>query len=52
MSYQSMDKIVDHLYITNWETSNNVLELKRNNIKAIFADGPVTRKSTHVSTYH
>ena len=35
MSYQSMDKIVDHLYITNWETSNNISELKRNNIKAI-----------------
>jgi hypothetical protein len=30
-----MDKIVDHLYITNWETSNNISELKRNNIKAI-----------------
>jgi len=26
--------------------------MKRNNVKAIFADGPVTRKSTHVSTYH
>jgi len=26
--------------------------MRRNNIKAIFAEGPVTRKSTHVSSYH
>ena len=26
--------------------------MKRGNIKAIFAEGPVTRKNSHVSTYH
>jgi protein-tyrosine phosphatase len=35
MSYHEMNKIIDHLYITNWETSDNPTILKRNNIKAI-----------------
>jgi hypothetical protein len=26
--------------------------MKQNNIKAIFVEGPVTRKKTHVSSYH
>jgi hypothetical protein len=26
--------------------------MKRNNVKAIFAEGPVTRNKTHISTYH
>jgi hypothetical protein len=26
--------------------------MKRNNVKAIFTEGPVTRKKTHISSYH
>ena len=33
MSYDEMNKIIDHLYITNWPTSDNPIILKRNNIK-------------------
>lgn len=35
MSYDEINKIIDHLYITNWQTSDNPKILKSNNIKAI-----------------
>ena len=30
-----MDQIIPHLYICNWQVSNNIDEIKRNNIKAV-----------------
>ena len=30
-----MNKIIDNLYISNWNKSNDITELKNNNIKAI-----------------
>lgn len=35
MSYNDITKIIDHLYISNWNTSNNLLELHKNKIKAV-----------------
>lgn len=31
----AMDEIIPHLYISNWNKSNDIYELKKNNIKAI-----------------
>jgi protein-tyrosine phosphatase len=33
--FNSINQIVPHLYISNWETSNNPTELRNNNIKAV-----------------
>jgi hypothetical protein len=35
MSYQDVDEIIKHLYISNWYSSINPVELKKHNIKAI-----------------
>lgn len=35
MSYNDITKIIDYLYISNWHTSNNILELHKNKIKAV-----------------
>ena len=35
MSYNDITKIIDNLFISNWDTSNNILELHKNKIKAV-----------------
>lgn len=44
-------QIIPHLYISNWDTSNNPVELKKNNIRAIISI-ETTLKSHWIIKYY
>ena len=46
-----IDKISDFLYISNWDTANNLYELKKNNIKAVLTI-ETSNKPTHILNYY
>ena len=46
-----MDEIIDNLYISNWEKSNDINELKKNNIKAIITVETECKPSNIIQYY-